>query len=184
MPVRRLLACFALTAMIAAACTAAGATTPPVAQPSAAPSQAAGAPSGSAGAPSGAAGAPMSIVIGSASSDSLGTYLVDPAGLTLYTHTGDSATSSTCTGQCAVAWPPVLVATGGSATAGTGVTGTFATLTRSDGTVQVTYQGLPLYGWQGDAKPGDVTGEGVNSFLVATLGGPVPVPSSTGKPGY
>jgi predicted lipoprotein with Yx(FWY)xxD motif len=125
----------------------------------------------------------MSVVIGSATS-SLGSYLTNPSGLTLYTHTGDSATSSTCIGQCAVAWPPVLVATGGAATAGTGVTGTFATLTRADGTVQVTYQGLPLYGWKGDAKPGDATGEGVNGFLVATLGGPVPVPSSTGKPGY
>ena len=126
----------------------------------------------------------MSIVIGSASTGSLGTYLTDPAGMTLYTKTGDSATSSTCTGTCAVAWPPVLVATGGSATAGTGVTGTFATLTRADGTVQVTYQGLPLYGWKGDAKAGDMTGEGVNGFVVATLGGPVPVPSASGKPGY
>jgi predicted lipoprotein with Yx(FWY)xxD motif len=126
----------------------------------------------------------MTIVVGSATSDSLGTYLTDPAGLTLYTHAGDSATSSTCTGQCAVAWPPLLVATGGSATGASGVTGTFATLTRADGTVQVTYLGLPLYGWKGDTKAGDMTGEGVNGFVVATLGGPVPVPSASGKPGY
>jgi len=176
MPGRRLLASIALTAIVFSACTAAGATTAPVVQPSAAPSQAA------AGA-SQAASAPMSIVIGSASG-SIGTYLTDPAGMTLYTKAGDGATSSTCTGPCAVAWPPVLVATGGSATAGTGVTGTFATLTRADGTVQVTYLGLPLYGWKGDAKPGDMTGEGVNGFVVATLGGPMPVPSASGKPGY
>jgi len=175
MPVRRLLATIALTAVVASACTAAGATTAPVVQPTAAPSQAAA---------SQGAAAPMTIVIGSASSGSLGTYLTDPAGLTLYTKSGDSATTSTCTGPCAVAWPPVLVATGGSATGGSGVTGTFATLTRADGTVQVTYQGLPLYGWKGDAKPGDTTGEGVNGFVVATLGGPVPVPSSSSKPGY
>jgi predicted lipoprotein with Yx(FWY)xxD motif len=176
MPIRRLLATIALTAMVASACTAAGATTAPVAQPTAAPSQAAAA--------SQAAGAPMNVVIGSASSGSLGTYLTDPAGMTLYTKAGDSATASTCTGPCAVAWPPVLVATGGSATAGTGVTGTFATLTRADGTVQVTYQGLPLYGWKGDAKAGDTTGEGVNGFVVATVGGPVAVPSASGKSGY
>jgi len=126
----------------------------------------------------------MNVVVGSASSPTLGTYLTDPNGMTLYTKTGDSATSSTCTGQCAVAWPPLLVATGGSATAGSGVTGTFATLTRADGTVQVTYQGLPLYGWKGDTKAGDMTGEGVNGFLVATAGGPLPVPSSSTKPGY
>lgn len=174
MPVRRSLAAFLLAAVVVSACTASGATAAPAAQSPAAASQAAA---------SQAAGAPMSVVIGSATS-SLGSFLTDPSGMTLYTHTGDSATSSSCTGQCAVAWPPVLVATGGAATAGTGVTGTFATLTRTDGTVQVTYQGLPLYGWKGDTKPGDATGEGVNGFLVATLGGPVPVPSSTGKPGY
>lgn len=171
MPVRRLFAALVLAAIALSACTSSGATSAPPVPPSAA-------------AGSQAAGAPMSVVIGTATSDSLGTYLTDPNGLALYTHTGDSATSSTCTDQCAVAWPPVLVATGGSATPGEGVTGTFATLTRADGTVQVTYQGLPLYGWKGDTKPGDTTGEGVNGFVVATLGGPVPVPSSTGKPGY
>ena len=180
MPVRRLLATIALTATLASACTAAGATSAPVVQPTTAPSQAAA----SQAAASQGASAPMSIVIGSASSGSLGTYLTDPTGLTLYTKSGDSATTSTCTGPCAVAWPPVLVATGGSATGGSGVTGTFATLTRADGTVQVTYQGLPLYGWKGDAKAGDTTGEGVNGFVVATVGGPVAVPSSSGKPGY
>jgi len=180
MPVRRLLATIALTATLASACTAAGATSAPVVQPTTAPSQAAA----SQAAASQGASAPMSIVIGSASSGTLGTYLTDPAGLTLYTKSGDSATTSTCTGPCAVAWPPVLVATGGSATGGSGVTGTFATLTRADGTVQVTYQGLPLYGWKGDAKPGDTTGEGVNGFVVATVGGPVAVPSASGMPGY
>jgi len=179
MPVRRSLAACLLAAVVFSACTASGSTAAPAVQSPAAASQAAA----SQAAASQAAGAPMSVVIGSATS-SLGSYLTNPSGLALYTHTGDSATSSTCTGQCAVAWPPVLVATGGAATAGTGVTGTFATLTRTDGTVQVTYQGLPLYGWKGDTKPGDATGEGVNGFLVATLGGPVPVPSSTGKPGY
>jgi len=162
-------------AVLFAACTGTGATAAP-------PSQAPAASSAPASAPASSAAA--SVVVGSAMDPSLGTYLTAPSGLTLYTHTGDSATASTCTGQCAVAWPPLTVAAGGQATAGTGVTGTFATLTRADGTVQVTYQGLPLYGWKGDAKPGDVTGEGVNGFLVATLGGPVPVPSSTGKPGY
>ena len=97
----------------------------------------------------------------------LGPVLVGPNGLTLYTHTGDSATSSTCTGGCATAWPPLAVPTGSTATGGTGVSGAFATLTRDDGTLQVTYNGLPLYGWKNDAKAGDTTGQGVNGFTVA-----------------
>ena len=64
-------------------------------------------------------------------------------------------------------------------------------LTRPDGTTQVTYAGLPLYYWQGDKKAGDVTGDGVEGFAVATVGGagtvPQPSPaapsSSGGKPG-
>ena len=46
------------------------------------------------------------------------------------------------------------------------MTGALTTLTRADGTTQVAYDGLPLYDWQGDAKPGDVTGDGVNGFSV------------------
>jgi predicted lipoprotein with Yx(FWY)xxD motif len=171
MPVRRLFAALVLAAVAFSACTSSGAATAPPTIPSAAPGGQ-------------ASGAPMSVVIGQATSSTVGTYLTNPNGMTLYTHTGDSATSSTCTAQCAVAWPPVLVATGGSATAGSGVSGSFATLTRADGTVQVTYEGLPLYGWKGDTKSGDMTGEGVNGFLVATVGGPLPVPSSSIKPGY
>jgi predicted lipoprotein with Yx(FWY)xxD motif len=98
---------------------------------------------------------------------SLGPVLTGPDGLTLYTHAGDSASSSTCTGGCASAWPPLAVAAGAAATGGTGVTGAFATLTRDDGSIQVTYNGQPLYGWQGDTKAGDVTGDGVNGFSVA-----------------
>jgi predicted lipoprotein with Yx(FWY)xxD motif len=57
-------------------------------------------------------------------------------------------------------------------------------LTRADGATQVTYDGLPLYYWQGDAKPGDTMGDGVNGFSVAKVGGTAPAPSASGKPGY
>ena len=113
---------------------------------------------------------------------SLGPVLTGPNGLTLYTHTGDSATASTCTGTCATTWPPLAVAAGGQATGGAGVTGTFGTLTRADGTIQVTYNGLPLYGWQSDTKAGDVTGQGIEGFTVATPGS-APAPGPTGTPG-
>jgi hypothetical protein len=55
--------------------------------------------------------------------------------------------------------------------AGAGVTGRLGTLTRPDGTTQVTYDGRPLYYWEGDTKAGDVTGDGIDGFCVATVGG-------------
>ena len=108
-------------------------------------------------------------IVAAVSSPTFGMVLTGPNGLTLYTHAGDSATSSTCTGGCATAWPP-LAATG-QPTAGTGVTGQLGTLTRADGTTQVSYAGMPLYSWQGDKKAGDVTGDGVDGFAVATVAG-------------
>lgn len=167
--VRRTISAFALAAILVAGCTASGASTAPTAA------------AASLAAPSTAA---SPVMIGTATSTSLGSYLTGPNGLALYTRTGDSATASTCLGSCAVAWPPLTVAAGAHAIAGSGVSGTLATMTRNDGTTQVTYLGLPLYYWTGDAKPGDVTGEGVDGFLIATVSGPAPVPSDSGKPGY
>jgi predicted lipoprotein with Yx(FWY)xxD motif len=162
MPVRRAIAALVVTASLAvAACTSSGV----------APAQSGGSAGGAGG-----------VVIGTASSANLGTFLTGPNGMTLYTHAGDGPTSSTCTGGCATAWPPLT--TSGQPTAGAGVTGPLGTLTRADGATQVTYGGLPLYFWQGDAKPGDVTGDGVNSFSVAKIGGTAPVPSASGRPGY
>ena len=111
-----------------------------------------------------------SVTVGSASS-TLGTFLTGPNGKTLYTHAGDSMNTSTCTGGCLTAWPALTVASGQHPTAGSGVTGTLGTFSRSDGGVQVTYNGLPLYYWQGDTKAGDTTGQGVNGFTVALVAG-------------
>jgi predicted lipoprotein with Yx(FWY)xxD motif len=144
---------FVLVALVAAACSSAATTAPATIAPAA---------SGPASSSAGATG-----VVVNMATTSAGAVLAGPNGLTLYTHAGDTATSSTCTGACATAWPPLTVPTGATATAGTGVTGTLGTLTRADGTMQVTYNGMPLYGWQGDSKPGDVTGNGVNGFSAA-----------------
>jgi len=150
--------------------------------------------SGTSGGTSNAAG----VLVGSASSPDFGTVLTGPNGMTLYTHAGDTATSSTCTGACATTWPPLE--TKGQPKAGTGVTGQLGTVTRPDGTTQVTYGGLPLYYWQGDTKVGDATGNGVEGFSIATVKGsgsapaasmPAPAasaapaaPSTGGKYGY
>jgi predicted lipoprotein with Yx(FWY)xxD motif/plastocyanin len=104
----------------------------------------------------------------------LGDYLTGPNGLTLYVFTKDTGGTSACTGACATSWPPFVLSSGATAQAGTGVTGTFATITRADGTTQVTYMGAPLYYFAKDRYAGDVTGQGVGGvwFVAATAGGP------------
>ena len=102
----------------------------------------------------------------------LGTIIVDTAGMTLYVFDKDVADSgeSTCEGECLVKWPAV-VAESDTPTVD-GVTGTVGVITRTDGTKQVTLNGLPLYYWAGDAAAGDTTGEGVGGvwWVVAPNG--------------
>ena len=170
MAVRHTLA-FLVAATVFAACSASGgaSTTSPV-------------PSGPGQGSAGSGG----VTVATASSPSLGMILTGANGLTLYTYSGDSSGTSTCTGGCATAWPPLTVPAGQRPTAGTGVTGPLTTLVRTDGTTQVAYDGLPLYYWQGDAKPGDVTGDGVDGFSVAKAsgGGAEPSSGSGGRYGY
>jgi predicted lipoprotein with Yx(FWY)xxD motif len=166
-----------LVALLAAACSstaasaipsATNATTAPASSAPAASSarNAGGGKYGDGGGAGSVSPAAGPVTVGMATT-SLGPVLVGPSGLSLYTHAGDTASTSSCTGACATAWPPLTVAAGAAATGGTGVSGSFGILTRADGTTQVTYNGLPLYGWQGDSKPGDVTGQGVEGFSVA-----------------
>ena len=108
--------------------------------------------------------APMSVQVGTRTNATLGTYLADPSGLTLYTLSSDPANGSTCIGQCAAAWPPLIVAQGGTVTAGSGVNGTVGTFSRTDGWTQVSHDGRALYFFSGDAAPGDTNGEGIVSF--------------------
>lgn len=92
----------------------------------------------------------------------LGSFLVDSAGITLYIYTRDTPGTSTCYSTCATNWPPLL--TNGAPTAGTGVTASMlGTTTRTDGMVQVTYNGWPLYYFITDKTAGDTNGEGVQS---------------------
>jgi predicted lipoprotein with Yx(FWY)xxD motif len=86
------------------------------------------------------------------------TVLTNASGFTLYWFVPDTATRSTCYGTCVGYWPPMT----GTASAGPGVTGTIATIKRSDGTTQVTYNGHPLYTYVGDTAPGQAFGNGLN----------------------
>jgi predicted lipoprotein with Yx(FWY)xxD motif len=103
----------------------------------------------------------------------LGEVLVDgESGLTAYLFTDDTPTSSACVGTCEGAWPPIA----GPLEVGDGLDESLvATLTRPDGSEQVTYNGHPLYLYSGDAEAGDVTGQGAGGkwFVVNAAGEPV-----------
>jgi predicted lipoprotein with Yx(FWY)xxD motif len=86
-----------------------------------------------------------------------GKALVSGDGMTLYTFDNDSKGKSNCNGQCANLWQPLIATTDASAS------GDFSLITRSDGRKQWAYKNKPLYGWSKDTKPGDTTGDGVNS---------------------
>lgn len=101
------------------------------------------------------------IVLNTATSATLGTYLVASNGMALYSYAKDAAGVSNCTEQCATNWPPYIVSLGAALHGAAAVTGAIATLTRTDGTAQVTYKGVPLYFWKNDVKPGDTTGQNV-----------------------
>lgn len=103
--------------------------------------------------------------------DKLGSFLVDGKGMTLYLYTKDTPNTTVCYDKCATAWPPLL--TNGTPNAGQGVDASkFGTTKRKDGTTQVTYNGWPLYYYQKDKAPGDVTGQNVGNvwFVVSAAG--------------
>lgn len=88
----------------------------------------------------------------------VGEVLVDGDGMTLYMFDNDSEGESACVDDCAATWPPV---TGEATAAGDVDEGMIGTITRPDGSTQVTYGGFPLYLYAADAEPGDVNGQGV-----------------------
>jgi predicted lipoprotein with Yx(FWY)xxD motif len=97
------------------------------------------------------------------SSTGVGKVLVDSKGHTLYLFEKDSGMKSACAGACALNWPP-LRAHGAPTAAGGAKASLVATTKRSDGTSQVTYNGHPVYRYQGDMKPGDTAGQGVTAY--------------------
>lgn len=90
-------------------------------------------------------------------------YLVGPNGLSLYTFDIDEPGTSNCEGDCLANWPPLTVEDASDLTVAEGLDETsLGTITRSDGTLQVTLDDMPLYYFIGDSDPGDTNGDGVN----------------------
>lgn len=93
-----------------------------------------------------------------------GEYLVDANGRTLYIFTADSGDQSACVGECAEAWPP-LITTGDPRAVAPGLDeDKLGTITREDGSLQVTYAGHPLYYFEKDSEEVEVSGQDVASF--------------------
>jgi predicted lipoprotein with Yx(FWY)xxD motif len=95
--------------------------------------------------------------------NSLGTILTDMRGRAVYLFEADKGPTSSCTGGCAQEWPPLT--TSGTPLAGAGVNSALlATSPRPDGTMQLTYNGHPLYYYDDDHGPGTTAGQGENKF--------------------
>lgn len=157
-------------AAIAAACSSSAAT----------PSSAVAGATAEASVPaSTAATTAGTLVLASTNSPSLGEFLTGRDGMTLYVFTNDAADVSNCSGTCATNWPPLTVAAGTVVQGPADATGVFGTIARSDGTMQVTYEHMPLYYYGGDAKAGDTTGQGVGGLWYVALVSPATSSSPT-----
>jgi predicted lipoprotein with Yx(FWY)xxD motif len=146
--------------------TAAGgssaAASAPVSEAPATPSTAESAP----------AGADATVIV--ATSPTLGDYLTDAGGRTLYYFLQDSPGVTSCFDACLQTWPAFTVDAGVTPTAGDGITGQLGAIERPDGSTQVTLEQWPLYYFAADAAPGDTNGEGVgNVWFVARPDGSV-----------
>jgi predicted lipoprotein with Yx(FWY)xxD motif len=96
--------------------------------------------------------------------------LVNAQGRTLYVFARDKPNKSVCSGQCAIAWPPLLIPKGTTPPAAIpGIKGKFGVAVRTGGARQLTYDGAPLYLWSKDKKPGDMTGQGVGGVWWAVV---------------
>jgi predicted lipoprotein with Yx(FWY)xxD motif len=137
-------------------------------------------------------GASSDAVLATADSD-LGTIVVDGDGRTVYVFDKDTAGSgeSACSGDCLAKWPPVTADS--DAPEVDGVSGEVGTITRDDGSTQVTLAGMPLYLYAGDSHAGDVTGQAVGGiwWVVAPDGTKIaetatssPAPAPAPVPGY
>jgi predicted lipoprotein with Yx(FWY)xxD motif len=153
-----------ITAALLVGCSSGGASASAPAAATAAPVSAAPASEAPASAPASAAASTATggLTVDAKPVGAAGTILVAGSnGMTVYTFTKDTKDSgkSACTGGCIAKWPALSVPAGATPTGGASLTGKLGTITREDdGTLQVTYNGLPLYFFANDKAPGDANG--------------------------
>ncbi|MBV8942994.1 MAG: hypothetical protein JO240_14805 [Solirubrobacterales bacterium] len=121
-----------------------------------------------------------------AAKGSAGMYLTGPSGRALYMWVADVTGRSSCSGACAKAWPPLLTEAAPVASSGVDAAD-LGTISRGDGTKQVTYKGHPLYYFEADTSAGKTTGQGSDSFgakwwLMAPSGAAITVSGSSSAP--
>jgi predicted lipoprotein with Yx(FWY)xxD motif len=110
-----------------------------------------------------ASGGGSAAVVSVATAPKLGPIIVDSQGFTLYDFHKDKGGKSSCYGPCAGVWPP-LTTEGAPQAKGGAVASKLGTVKRSDGTMQVTYAGWPLYTYTADTKPGEANGNDFSSY--------------------
>jgi predicted lipoprotein with Yx(FWY)xxD motif len=172
-------AAFAATALLVAACSNAGtgATTAPTTAATQPP------PAATAEATAAASQAAEAYEVDLADDAKLGKFLTGEDGKTLYLFTPDTTSASNCNGDCAANWPPFTLKSGETVKGGDGVTGTFTTIARQDGSMQVTYAGHPLYYYGADSAAGDVNGQGLFGkwYVVGADGNAIMTATSKGN---
>lgn len=102
-------------------------------------------------------------IVSAAKVGDLGTVLITSQGLTLYDFHKDKGGTSSCYGACAGAWPPLLTE-GNPQAQGAAERSMLGTTKRKDGTLQVTYNGWPLYTYVADKAPGEANGNDIDQF--------------------
>jgi predicted lipoprotein with Yx(FWY)xxD motif len=134
------------------------------------------------GTETGGGGDAMSDVVLLTTDSDLGEIVVDGESMTVYYFANDEPDSgeSACDAACLAMWPPVHA--GSEDPQVEGVTAEVGTITGTDGELQVTLEGRPVYLYAGDSAPGDVTGQGVNDvwWVVAPDGAEI---TETSQPG-
>jgi predicted lipoprotein with Yx(FWY)xxD motif len=150
-----------ITAALLVGCSSSGASASAPAAATQPPASVAPATEPPASAPAASASAEGGLTVDAKPVGAAGTVLVAGAnGMTVYTFTKDVKDSgkSNCTSGCIDTWPALTVPAGATPSGGTSLTGKLGTITRDDGTLQVTYNGMPLYFFKNDKAPGDANG--------------------------
>jgi predicted lipoprotein with Yx(FWY)xxD motif len=122
--------------------------------------------------------------VGVRSISGLGAVLQSPTGFTLYHLKTEGVGKVTCTGDCAMTWPPLIAASGKVPAASPDVASRLGTIERPEGSMQVTFDGMPLYTYIGDSAPGQANGQGVGGVWFAITTSGASPSSDSGYPGY